>query len=297
MSILSFKDRGPWGDSGWRGNCSGHVYRSLFEQLKPAVFIDPMCGSGTSIEVAREMNIEAYGLDLHSGFNILRDSILQSTNKEAELCVSHPPYGNMVIYSGEVWGKAHPDDLSRCTSDQDFHEKLHIALLNQREATKPGGYYGTIIGDWRRQGRYTSYQAEALSRMPADELAAVLIKAQHNTVSDSRSYSNMRMPRITHEYILLWQKPKQMMSFLGDLASMAKQQSARLASTWKAIVRTVLITLGGVAPLGDIYEKVAKNAPERLATNPNWKAKIRQVLNQNLDLFAPVDHGVWSLAK
>jgi hypothetical protein len=297
MSILSFKDRGPWGDSAWRGNCSGHVYRTLFEQLKPAVFIDPMCGSGTSIEVAREMNIEAFGLDLHSGFNILRHSILQSTNKEADLCVSHPPYGSLLYYSGEVWGKPHPDDLSRCTSDQDFHEKLHIALLNQRDATKPGGYYGTIIGDWRRQGRYTSYQAEALSRMPADELAAVLIKAQHNTVSDSRSYSNMRMPRITHEYILLWQKPKQMMSFLGDLASMAKQQSARLASTWKAIVRTVLISLGGKAPLGDIYEKVAKNAPERLATNPNWKAKIRQVLNQNLDLFAPVDHGVWSLAK
>ena len=296
MSILSFKDRGPWGNSGWRGKCSGHVYKSLFEQLKPAVFIDPMVGSGTSVEVAREMNIEAYGLDLHSNFNILRDSILQATNKEADLCLSHPPYGNMVIYSGEVWGKAHPDDLSRCTSDQDFHEKLHIALLNQRDATKPGGYYGTIIGDWRRQGRYTSYQAEALSRMPAEELAAVLIKAQHNTVSDSRSYSNMRMPRITHEYILLWQKPKQMMSFLGDLAFMAKQQSARLASTWKAIVRTVLITLGGVAPLGDIYEKVAKNAPERLASNPNWKAKIRQVLNQNLDLFAPVQQGVWSLA-
>jgi hypothetical protein len=41
----------------------------LFEQLKPRVFVDQMVGSGTSIEIAQEMGIEAHGLDLHSGFN------------------------------------------------------------------------------------------------------------------------------------------------------------------------------------------------------------------------------------
>ena len=69
MSILSFPERGPWGKSSWRGNCSGHVYKSLFEQLRPGTFVDPMVGSGTSVEVAREMGIQAFGLDLHSGFN------------------------------------------------------------------------------------------------------------------------------------------------------------------------------------------------------------------------------------
>ena len=28
-SIMSFPDRGPWGDSKWRGNASGYVYKSL----------------------------------------------------------------------------------------------------------------------------------------------------------------------------------------------------------------------------------------------------------------------------
>lgn len=89
------------------------------------------------------MKIEAYGLDLHSGFNILRDSILERVGKPADCVISHPPYGQMVVYSGNVWGKeAHPDDLSRCTDDADFNEKLQIALLNQREATSGGGYYG-----------------------------------------------------------------------------------------------------------------------------------------------------------
>ncbi len=296
MSILSFPNRGPWGDSSWRGNCSGFVYKTLFDHIRPQVFIDPMVGSGTSVEVAREFGIEAHGLDLHAGFNILRDSIVDRVGKEADLVVSHPPYGGMILYSGNVWGQAHPDDLSRCSSDEDFHEKLHIALLNQRMATKDGGYYGTIIGDWRRQGKYTSYQAECISRMPSDELAAVLIKAQHNTVSDSRVYQNLKLPRVLHEYVILWNKPRQVMSFLSDLAVMAKQQSNRLASTWKAVVRAVLISIGGTARLQDIYKKVAEMAPERLAANPSWQAKVRQVLNQNPRDFASADRGLWQLA-
>ena len=76
-SILSFPERGPWGDPRYRGNCSGHVYRQIFEALRPRVFTDPMVGGGTSVEVAREMGIEAQGLDLHSGFNILRQRILE----------------------------------------------------------------------------------------------------------------------------------------------------------------------------------------------------------------------------
>ena len=297
MSVLSFPERGPWGDAKWRGNCSGYIYKTLFEQLRPKVFVDPMCGSGTSIEVAREMHIEAYGLDLHQGHNILRDSILLAVGKPADLCLSHPPYGDMVVYSGEVWGTPHADDLSRCISEDDFHEKLHIALLNQRDATKPGGYYGTIIGDKRSKGAYVSYQAEAIARMPASELAAVLIKHQHNVMSNSRSYPGMKLPRVSHEFILLWRRPEVITSFLTDLAGMAKQQSARLTSTWKALVRTVLVSLGGQASLTQIYEKVAKNAPERLAANPHWQAKVRQTLNQNQSFFAPIERGVWSLAN
>jgi hypothetical protein len=56
-----------------------------------------MAGSMTSIEVAQEMGIEAYGLDLHSGFNILKDRIIDSVKKEADLVFSHPPYGGMVF--------------------------------------------------------------------------------------------------------------------------------------------------------------------------------------------------------
>jgi len=202
----------------------------------------------------------------------------------------------MIVYSGAVWGEAHPNDLSRCVDDDDFHEKLQAVLLNQREATKPGGFYGTIIGDWRRNGRYTSYQAEALARMPRDELAAVIIKAQHNEMSSFKSYGRMKLPMISHEYILLWSRPRHIMSALSTLSNMAREQAQRVRSTWKAIVRTVLVGLGGKAPLKDIYDAIAKNAPaEKLASNTTWQAKVRQCLQLSSD-FTWLERGVWALA-
>lgn len=296
MSILSFPDRGPWGSAAWRGNCSGHVYRELFEQLRPAVFVDPMVGSGTSVEVAREMGIEAHGLDLHAGFDVLADSILAAVGKPADLVVSHPPYGSMIVYSGEVWGEApHPADLSRCVDDEDFCEKMTAALLNQRDATAAGGVYGTIIGDLRRDGRYVSYQAELIARLPAAELSAVIIKAQHNTRSDARRYGRMRFPRITHEYVLLWSRPRQIVSALATLTAMAQQAQRRVRAAWKAVVRNALAQLGGAADLRSLYAKVAEHAPEHVAANPHWQAKVRQVLQLHPE-FAHRARGQWELA-
>lgn len=287
MSILSYPDRGPWGNNKYRGNCSGYIYRDLFQMTKPKVFVDAMVGGGTSVAVAREMGIEAYGLDLHSGFNILRDSIVNTVGKQADLVGTHLPYGGMIIYQD------HPDDLSRCTSDEDFHEKVQIALLNQREATKDNGYYFTIIGDWRRKGVYTSYQAECIARMPADELATVLIKQQHNTMSDLKTYPNMVFPRIMHEYIIVWQKHAKSTYFLlGDIAC---KQAAALKATWRAIIRNVMMSLGGKATLQDIYDHVAATAPDRVKVNDNWKAKVRQTLNSTQDYFSE-QRGVWQFA-
>lgn len=294
MSVFSYPDRGKWGKNSWRGNCSGHVYKELFERLKPGVFVDPMVGSGTSVEVAREMGVEAYGLDLHSGFNAIHDSIAEAVGKPADLVVSHPPYGAMIVYSGNVWGQAHPDDLSRCVDDEDFHHKMQLVLLNQREATAGGGYYGTIIGDWRRGGEYTSYQAEMIARMPKSELAAVMIKMQHNVQSGSKSYGNMRLPFILHEYILLWQKKS--VPMLSMLQSLAQQQYARLTGTWVNIVKMALIRVGGKAPLNDLYAQIEKSAPERLAANQHWREKVRQTLNRNIDVFKPIERGVWAVA-
>ena len=285
MSILSYPERGHWGKSSYRGNCSGYVYRDLYRATNPSFVVDPCVGGGTSVEVAQEMGIEALGLDIHSGFNMLRDSILSNAGKPADLCVSHFPYHDMIVYGGKVHGVVDPDDLSLCESVEDFLEKSHVALLNQREATRPGGYYATLIGDLRRGGKYYSFQSDFIARMPADELKSVMIKAQHNCMSDAASYNgafSRGMPRIMHEYLLVWQRPESGTTMLVTLGKMAQKAQQRLFASWKAVVRHAMVQLGGKADLQSLYRAIQGCASDRVEKNANWQAKVRQTLQKEI---------------
>jgi hypothetical protein len=56
----------------------------------------------------------------------------------------------MIEYSGSVYGKEKIiGDTSHCNSVEEFISKSQVMLLNQREATKEGGIYCTLIGDQR----------------------------------------------------------------------------------------------------------------------------------------------------
>lgn len=293
-SILSFPERGKWGNARWRGNMSGHVYKALFEFFQPKTFVDPMVGSGTSIEVAMEMGIEAVGLDLHQGFDATRMSILEAVGRESDMCVSHPPYSTMISYSGNQWGDAPvPGDLSHIEDYDDFLDALQAVMLNQRDATKRNGIYGTIVGDLRHRGNYYSIQADLMNRLPRNELRSVLIKAQWNTSSGSKEYGRMKYPWVTHEYILLWEKLTG--KPFAVFARLASQNDRHLKGTWRAVIRHALLRVGGKADLKTIYAVVSEGATGKIAGNPNWQAKVRQVLRGYSD-FRSLDRGVYALA-
>jgi hypothetical protein len=115
-------------------------------------------------------------------------------------------------------------------------------------------------------------------------------------MSSSKTYKAMQLPMISHEYIVLWRKPRSMMSFLSTLSTVAREQHARMSGTWIAIVKTALMAAGRKASLSELYEVVAKGAPDKLASNPNWRAKVRQVVNSHPEVFRSEERGVWELA-
>jgi len=299
MSVLSFPDRGPWGDNKYRGNCSGHIYRHLFAQLQPRTFVDPMVGSGTSVEVATELGIEALGLDLHSGFNALRDPIRERLPRHwadgADLVFSHPAYHTMIRYSGNVWGaEPHPDDLSQCRSVDEFYEKLTQAILNQRDATRPGGVYGFLLGDLRQQGQYFALASDMQAYLPRRELRAIQIKAQHNTWSGGQAYGRLRFGRIEHEYIVLYERLTG--GVYACLAAAVQQQRQVAGGTWRAIVRHAIQALGKTQfTVQEVYRVVFDTAPERVSSNVHWEAKVRQTI-QALPELQGQGQGHWTVA-
>ena len=143
-------------------------------------------------------------------------------------------------------------------------------------------------------GAYRSYQADMVARLPADELCSILIKAQHHCHSDARRY-RLRLPRIQHEYIVLWQKPAQATCYLSVLRCMATQQQRRLIGTWRAVVYQALVELGGATALPSLYACLAANNRDKLQSNANWQAKVRQTLQRHPTLFTSPTRGQWQL--
>ena len=68
------RDAGITGGSAkWRGNHPPTLSRDLFLWLQPRQVLDPMCGSGTTGDVARQMDIPCWQSDLYQGFNVVQD--------------------------------------------------------------------------------------------------------------------------------------------------------------------------------------------------------------------------------
>jgi hypothetical protein len=290
-SVVSYPDRGCWGNDKWRGNTSGYIIKDLIEHFSPRLFVDVCEGSGTSGDVCRELGVDYVGLDLHKGNDFTRDYVLSQLPRPADIAFSHPPYHSMIEYSGKVWGNCGIEgDTSRCGSVEEFLEKSQVMLMNQREATRDGGVYATLIGDMRKRGEFRSFQADFISMMPKSELLSVVVKIQHNMMSNSRVYSGNFVP-IMHEYLLLWKKTaKSIYTASFEIASDIKR---KVAATWRSAIRIALMKLGGEAKLSDIYAEVEKVAGNLIANNPNYRAKIRQVLQRH---YVNVERGVWAVA-
>lgn len=187
-----------------------------------------------------------------------------------------------------AWHGCEPPEDSRCASVEEFLEKSQVMLLNQREATRPGGIYATLIGDMRKQGAFHSFQADFITMMPRHELKGVVIKMQHNMVSNQTMYANFKHPSIQHEYLLLWERSKQ--SLFQVIWDKAIEQKRAIASTWRSLIRLVMMEVGQ-ASLQEIYSKVESIAGDMIAKNEHWKAKIRQQLQK---YHTQVERGVWA---
>ncbi len=280
------------GKSTWRGNHPPTLSREVFEWLKPKMVADPMSGSGTTGDVAKQMGIPCWLGDLHSGFNAITDEIPQP----ADLAWLHPPYHDMIVYSGQVWGReAHPDDLSRCPDYETFLKRLDLVSYNAYQALRPGGHLAVLVGDLKRKGELFPIQRDMRW---FGEPVNVIIKVQHNVQSSSRSYGG-NFVAIMHEYLVVTRKPRQFTNawLLGVRATTIKDVDQRTIARhgWRSIVWTALSALGGRGQLQAIYEQVAGHVRVKAAeqNGTDWQAIIRRVLQETC---TPVERGVWSLA-
>lgn len=204
-SVVSYPDRGPWGESRYHGNCTGHLVKDIILRFKCQSVFDPAEGGGTVKDVVnginkyRRQNIHYEGRDLKDSWDILASPLPE---KQFDLVFYHPPYWDIIRYSDN------PKDLSNCDTLHEFEVKLHKSVERIFKTVTPGGIIAILIGDKRKNGKYYALFKTLLINNNIGQLKAIIIKVQHNCRSDRKIYhsNNPFLIPIKHEYCLIYQK-------------------------------------------------------------------------------------------
>jgi DNA modification methylase len=196
-SIVSYPQRcNSWGNSRFRGNCDGRLFKNLVLRYRARRVADPMMGSGTTRDVIDGLNrtgrhqIHYWGADLRTGFDLQTDPL----PGPFDLIWLHPPYWNIIRYSNDD-----PRDLSSCSSYERYCDSLRRCLRRCTEALSTGGRLAILVGDVRRRGVYFPIVRDVLT-MEAElgQLRSIIIKAQHNCSSSAKTYRRLEDAPIQH---------------------------------------------------------------------------------------------------
>lgn len=288
QSIVSYKERGRYGNSNYRGNCSGFIIKDLIEHFypkaKPKKFIEIFSGGGTGKDVANELNIKnSLHLDLNNGWDALIDEIPSGS----DFVFSHPPYWNIINYEKQR-NKYEPNDLSNNMSYEEFIKKLNIVNEKIYYSLINGGRHITLLGDVRKNGKYYSIIKDMKWY---GDLESHIIKVQHNCVSDNKIYNNNSFIAIKHEHILVFKKNKIWLFNTKITNTIVENIMNATNITWRDLIQATIQYLNNKASIEEIYNILKKS---KKAENNNYvREKIRQVLNINHN-FEKVGE-VWTL--
>ncbi len=207
-SIVSYPDRGQGGRNSYRGNCSPRMIEDIIEQYQIHGLSDYMVGSGTTEDVCKKAGVAGTFLDLNRGFDMMTMDIperpdnifliLRTTISSCirTKCIEHRILSivmdlilesttSLVVMDGKI--------LSR---------KMNYCCLKQFTAMEKGGRMFILMGDIKKKRKLYSMLLDIAKPGTVEQ---IIIKAQHNCVSDSRSYAGKFVP-IVHEYLLVLRK-------------------------------------------------------------------------------------------
>jgi len=138
---------GKQGDTAYAGATPSHVIWNLLLRYtrKKDLVVDPMCGSGTTLDVARDLERRSLGYDLQpQRRDIFKADArkLPLEDQKADFVFFDPPYSTHLEYSGQA----------ECLGELDAHDELYwhafeLVLAEIDRVLKPDRYLAIYVGD------------------------------------------------------------------------------------------------------------------------------------------------------
>lgn len=139
------------GDPGYVGATPAWVVWQLVQQhTKPKdLVIDPMAGSGTTLDVARELGRRALGYDVHPTrpdiFKVDARRLPPELTGKAQLVFMDPPYSTHLDYGDD------PRDIGKLDAvaggGQAYFQALGQAIAEAERVLRPGGALAIYVSD------------------------------------------------------------------------------------------------------------------------------------------------------
>lgn len=193
-SLVSYKNRGSFGNPYFPGNASGFLLVQLINFFKPKIVFDPMEGGRTSQDVCEAIGIDYIGNDLQNqdGYDLVTVSLEKLPN--SDLTYFHPPYWNLIKYTND------PNDLSNAKTWDEFEDKLAICIQKLLQKTK---ILAVLVGDIPKDNKYFSPLSTILKF--TKRLAHIIIKERFTVLGIKGFYDATEEGRIPtqHEYCVL----------------------------------------------------------------------------------------------
>ncbi len=156
----------PHGDNKFNGVTPALIIWNLLQRYtKPGdLVVDPMCGSGTTIDVAKELGRKVIGYDISQ----YRDDIIQNDarniplkERSVDFVFIDSPYSDNVKYSN------HPDCIGKISCEkEDFFERLDKVARETYRILKPNKVMAWLIGDhWRKKSGFIPVGVKMYERL------------------------------------------------------------------------------------------------------------------------------------
>ena len=155
----------PKGDNKYPGVTPALIIYNLIWRYTDTgdLVVDPMCGSGTTIDVCKEEQREVIGLDISP----VRSDIIQSDARKmplkdnsVDMIFIDSPYGDNVRYN------EHPGCIGRISSEtEEFYDELEKVMSESQRILREGKILGWLIGDQWVKKKFTPVGLKMYERL------------------------------------------------------------------------------------------------------------------------------------
>lgn len=141
------------GDKNYVGATPSYIIWNLLKRYtkQKDVVVDPCCGSGTTLDVCKDLNRFGQGFDIKPARKDIQQGDarqLPLDDETADFVFIDPPYSNHLDYSD------HPDCIGKTKSaDGSYYDAMAEVFGEIDRVLKPGGYMALYVSDSYVKGK------------------------------------------------------------------------------------------------------------------------------------------------